>query len=135
MKIYKRTDWLETAPADFWKEKCPFCTKREDEPEYIRWEWKHWYIMNNKYPILGLDTHFMAIPKRHIKLAHDISPEEMSEYPKVEKVIYDFFEGKKYFTFMRESLESRSLEHIHYHFVPGWIPYDDIEIMLKKQGF
>lgn len=77
----------------------------------------------------------MAIPIKHIKLSHEIPSEVMSEYPEVLKFIHDFFLWKKYFSFMRESVESRSLEHLHYHFLPGKVGYNDIEYFLKKQGF
>jgi len=77
----------------------------------------------------------MAIPYRHTILSTELSDEEYIEFREVEKFMKDFYWEKEYFMFLREARESRSLEHIHYHFVPGRIPYDDIEIILKKQGF
>jgi len=77
----------------------------------------------------------MAIPKRHVKMAYELTTKEMAEYPTVEKFVYDFYKWWSYFTFMRESIQNRSLEHIHYHFLPGKISYNDLEYMLKKQGF
>lgn len=77
----------------------------------------------------------MAVPKSHIRLAHEIPPEVMAEYPKIEKFIYDFYNGKPYFTFMRESIQNRSLEHIHYHFLPGKINYKHLEYLMVEQGF
>jgi hypothetical protein len=68
-------------------------------------------------------------------MAYELNAEEMIEYPIVEKFIYDFYQWGAYFTFMRESLQNRSLEHIHYHFLPWKISYSDLEYFLKKQGF
>ena len=132
MKFHDRTQWDQNRPSDLWANNCPFCNKNS---EYTIWEGKYWYVMHNKYPILWLKTHLMAIPKRHIKMAHDITSLEMWEYPEVEKYIHEFFWENRYFTFMRESLEARSLEHIHYHFLPWQISYYDIENFLKKQWF
>jgi diadenosine tetraphosphate (Ap4A) HIT family hydrolase len=92
-------------------------------------------VVHNKFPILGLSAHIMAVPKRHILLAQDISADIMSQYPKALKFVHEFYKGKKYFSFMRESVESRSLEHLHYHFISGTIGYKDLEHFLKKQGF
>jgi len=77
----------------------------------------------------------MAIPYRHTILSSDLHDEEYLELKEVEKFMKDFYKEKEYFMFVREARESRSLEHIHYHFLPGRIPYDDIEIILKKQWF
>jgi len=77
----------------------------------------------------------MAIPKKHYKFAYEIPSEVMAEYPEVEKFVYNFFDGESYFTFMRESIQNRSLEHIHYHFVPGKINYKHLEYLLLDQGF
>ena len=77
----------------------------------------------------------MAVPKQHIKLAHEIPAEVMAEYPLIEKFVYDFFAESSYFTFMRESLQNRSLEHVHYHFIPGKMNYKHLENLLLEQGF
>ena len=77
----------------------------------------------------------MAIPHRHVILTSDLTDEEYIEFREVEKFVKDFYWEKEYFMFVRESRKSRSLEHLHYHFVPGRIYYDDIEEMLIRQGF
>ena len=41
--------------------------------------------------------------------------------------------GKKYFSFIRQAVENRSLEHLHYHYLPGNLPYSSTEDILRKQ--
>lgn len=136
MKFHSREEWELTQPEDQWAEKCSFCEQQSWEAkEYIIWEGKYWFICHNKFPVLWLENQLMAIPKRHVKMAYELNNEEMIEYPTVEKFVYDFYAWGSYFTFMRESLQNRSLEHIHYHFLPGKISYNDLEYFLKKQGF
>ncbi len=82
-----------------------------------------------------MKNHIMAVPKRHVIYAKDLTSEELSDYKAVEAFVYDFYtqQNLSYFTFMRESLEGRSIEHLHYHFLPGKLYYEEIEDMLKKQ--
>ena len=137
MELYDRKIWYETNPSDKWISNCPFCknTEREHTP-YVVWRGKFWFIAHNKFPILGLKNQFLAIPYRHVLLSKDLSRDEYLEFRDVEEFMSQQYDSNEnYFMFVREWIESRSLEHIHYHFVPGRIPYDDIEIMLKKQGF
>lgn len=134
MKLLKREIWDEIQPERLWAEKCVFC-EEYIEKEYVIFETTHWRVLHNKFPVLGLKEHIMAIPKKHIKFAYEIPSEVMAEYPKVEKFVADFFDGWSYFTFMRESLQNRSLEHIHYHFLPGKLNYKHLEYVLLDQGF
>lgn len=137
MKLYDRSIWYKTNPEDRWTSNCPFCNNNDPEhDQYVIWRGKYWFIAHNKFPILWLINQYLAIPYRHVLLSKDLNDEEYLEFREVEKFISTKYEsGDDYFMFLREWLKSRSLEHIHYHFVPGRIPYDDIEIMLKKQGF
>ncbi len=82
-----------------------------------------------------MKEHIMAIPKKHYILAKDISDEVYVDYRNVEKFVSDFYENKNYFTFMRETVQGRSLEHIHYHFLPGILYYNALEKMLLEQWF
>lgn len=134
MKLLRRDLWEQTQPQDMWASTCVFC-EENIEKEYIVFETKHWRVLHNKYPILWLSEHIMAIPKMHIKMAYEIPASVMEEYPEVEAFVYNFFAGKSYFTFMRESLQNRSLEHIHYHFLPGKMNYKHLEYILLEQGF
>lgn len=134
MKLLARDIWEQTQPWDLGASTCVFC-EAYIEKEYIIFETEHWRVLHNKYPVLWLREQIMAIPKNHIKCAYEIPPEVMAEFPQVEKFVSDFFAEKRYFMFMRESLKSRSLEHIHYHFVPGKINYSHLEYILLEQGF
>jgi diadenosine tetraphosphate (Ap4A) HIT family hydrolase len=136
MKFYSRKKWDIEQPKDLWANICIFCERKSwGTKEYIIWEWKHWFISHNKFPVLGLKNQLIAIPKRHVKMAHELNNKEMQEYPTVEKFIYDFYKWWEYFTFMRESIQNRSLEHIHYHFLPWKLNYKHLEYILLEQWF
>lgn len=134
MKLFSRNIWELTQPADLWNENCVFCEEHLETPYQI-FETTYWRVLHNKFPVLWLKEHIMAIPKKHFRFAHEIPAEVMAEYPKVEKFVYDFYNGASYFTFMRESLQNRSLEHVHYHFLPGKMKYKHLEYILTEQGF
>ncbi len=65
-----------------------------------------------------MQEHIMAFPKTHYILAKDIPEEVFADYKNIEIFVADFYRDTPYFTFMRESVEGRSIEHIHYHFLP-----------------
>ncbi|NDK10138.1 hypothetical protein GW846_05175 [Candidatus Gracilibacteria bacterium] len=131
MNTQSREYWEKNKPTDLGASNCPLC----QEAENILYETKHWKIIKNKYPILGLDNHCMAIPKEHVIFAKDLSDVQYLDYKNVEHYMFSYFKNSDYFTFMRESLSGRSLEHLHYHFLPGQIWYKDVESMLQKQAF
>lgn len=134
MKLFDREIWEKTQPKDLWKSQCAFCSEYIDL-SYQIYETTHWRVLHNKFPVLWLKTQLLAIPKEHYTLAHEIPAEVMAEYPKIEKFVYQFYKWWPYFTFMRESLQNRSMEHIHYHFLPGKINYKHLEYVLLDQGF
>lgn len=136
MKLFSRDIWLKTQPQDKWAHECVFCNHNKlDNSQYIIWKGEHWLIIHNKYPILWSDKHIMLIPIKHHTFPHECSSTEMSEFPVAQKFIHDFFGDVRYFSFMRESLANRSLEHFHYHYLPWKMWYTDIEYFLKQQGF
>ncbi|MDA9129220.1 hypothetical protein N9J72_01965 [Candidatus Gracilibacteria bacterium] len=136
MQLIDRKEWEQNNPKDKGASNCPFCDQENPKNEQLTvWKGKYWFICHNKYPILGLRNIMMAIPYRHAILSSDLSEDEYKEFRDVEIFMKSFYGDQEYFVFMRESVAGRSLEHIHYHFVPGRIPYDDIEVMLKKQGY
>lgn len=131
MKQINRDDWEKLKPKDKWATNCPLCL----ETDNIIFETLHWRIVHNMFPICGLKNHIMALPKRHEILSKDLSSEEYLDYKNVERYISDYYGAQDYFTFMRETLNGRSLEHLHYHFLPWQIWYKNIEAMLKQQWF
>ncbi len=131
MNLQSREYWENNKPADMWASNCPLCSEKEN----LMYETLHWKVLQNKYPILGLAHHLMAVPKKHILLAKEIPDEVFLDYKNIEIFMSEFYKNQDYFTFMRESIHGRSLEHIHYHFLPGQIWYKDLENMLWKQGF
>lgn len=78
MKIYSRSIWHTDRPEDLGKESCPFCSP--ENAEYIMFQTDYWLLVQNKFPILGLKQHIMAVPKRHVILSKDLSHEELSDY-------------------------------------------------------
>jgi len=60
----------------------------------------------------------MLIPIRHIQYNHELLSEESIELPLAYKYIKDFYKEEQYFSFTRESMANRSVEHVHTHFLP-----------------
>ena len=117
-----------------WKDSCPFCN--------IEWQWKcviwkgeYWFIQHNMYPYLWLKEHIMAIPYSHKAFTSELSPEEFAEMSEVQKNIKKFYWDNEYFSFMRETLWNRSVEHLHYHYLPWVLNASKIENLLREQGF
>ncbi|MDD3646847.1 MAG: hypothetical protein PHH06_05595 [Candidatus Gracilibacteria bacterium] len=116
------------------KENCPFCNI-EGQGDCVIWKGKYWYVQHNMFPYLGLKDHIMAIPYTHKVFANELSPDEFAEMSEVQKFIKDFYGNKEYFSFMRETLGKRSIEHLHYQYLPGVLRTSRIENILKEQGF
>ncbi len=137
MKIqFNRENWNKYRPKDWWEKNCPFCdTISEKEKILIIWKWKFFHIRYNKYPYLWLEKHLLAIPNRHITESYNLTQDEQTELITVKKFMRDFFEWQDYFSFLRETNGWKSLNHMHYHFLPGKIFDTDIENMLRKQWF
>jgi hypothetical protein len=53
----------------------------------------------------------------------------------VQKFINNYYWDKEYFSFMRETLWKRSIEHLHYQYLPWVLRTSRIEAILKEQGF
>ena len=122
-------EWRKVRPKDKWKSQCPLCI----ESELVIWKWKHWFIYYNKYPICGIDKHLMASPINHVIYTKDLTKEQWWEFKDVQDFMKNFFKTWSYFSFIREDLDSRSLEHLHYHFVPGIFKYNHLENIIENQ--
>ena len=118
----------------FWEEDCPFCIDLKID-ERIIWRWEHWAIRYNQYPYIMDSTHFMLIPIRHVHFSHEILAHEYCELPEAYLYISTFYGDIPYFSFTRESLNERSVEHIHTHFISGHLKRKTLVEMLKEQGF
>ena len=59
----------------------------------------------------------MLIPVRHVHFSYELTSEEMAEIVEAYEYIRDFYADGKYFSFTRESLIGRSVEHLHTHFI------------------
>lgn len=115
---------------------CPFCDL-ESQKDMILWKWKHWFILQNKFPYTGNDQHIMAIPYEHHIHASEFSSDVWSELSAVYTWIQEFYGNTPYFSFTRESSidDTRSIEHYHTHFCPGKLQGKYLRKMLQKQGF
>ncbi len=116
------------------KDDCPFCDVDANK-ESIIWKGKHWFIIHNTFPYTGQKNHLMAVPFIHKKFSHELENFETEELTEVYKQIQKFYAQQIYFSFTRESLANRSVEHLHIHFVPGKLQGKYIRNMLMKQGF
>lgn len=119
MKFWDRKTYVEK-----WifigKQNCPFCETTKDEKPFIIWETKHWIIRHNKYPYFWNEKHLLAMPKKHRKYTYEMSKKEFGDFKEVEKFIKQFYKTDEYFCILRESTGWRSVEHLHYHFLP-WV--------------
>ena len=61
--------------------------------------------------------------------------QELMEVEEVEKFMKSFYGTLKYYSFIREEGDMKSVHHLHYHFLPGELPSQPFEIMMQKQGF
>jgi diadenosine tetraphosphate (Ap4A) HIT family hydrolase len=60
----------------------------------------------------------MVIPISHKIYAYEVTPEEYQELTEIHLWMKDFYHNEEYFSFCRESLAARTIEHLHIHFLP-----------------
>jgi diadenosine tetraphosphate (Ap4A) HIT family hydrolase len=118
----------------FGEDDCPFCRDIKESRRII-WKWKFWCIILNDFPYIHTGEHIMLIPIRHIQYNHELLSEESSELPIAYRYIKNFYKQNQYFSFTRESMANRSVEHVHTHFLPWRIKRDTIVKMMHDQGF
>ena len=85
--------------------------------------------------ILETRIHLMAVPYEHIAFSTDLTIEHLKELELVHKFVAKYFAGRNYFSFTRESLSWRSVEHLHMHFLPWIIQGKYLRHMLMNQWF
>lgn len=108
----------------FTKENCPFCALNLSETHEIFSETNFFKIIFNKYPYFDENwVNLLVFPKRHIEFTSEFFPEEMADFVEVEKIIQKFYKEKnlEYFSFIRQTKSNKSVEHLHYHYLP-WSP-------------
>lgn len=115
------------------KEDCPFCLVKDKNQIY--YDWKKWFLLYALSPYSGNDKHLMAVPKRHVCFTRDLTGEEFLELKEIHNIAKDFFKEENYFSTTRETIEARSVEHLHIHFVPWKLQGKFIRKMLELQGF
>jgi diadenosine tetraphosphate (Ap4A) HIT family hydrolase len=130
MTFWNRVEWFNIQPNDLWKSQCPFC---DISLTPLVKEFTYWFICNNKYPYGNKEKNLLLIPKRHVKYSHDLKSEEWWELKIIHEFINEYFWKDDFFSFMRESWKWRSLEHLHYHYLPWFISNEDVEHILEKQ--
>lgn len=117
-------------------EDCPFCNKENEEKNNrIIWQWKHWHIIYNLSSYSWDNRHIMAIPNEHILYSYDLKKEHFEELSEVHKIVKDFFKDDSYFSFTRESMSNRSVEHLHMHFLVWKLQWKFLRKMLELQWF
>lgn len=110
---------------------CIFCD-RKSQKDFILREWDYWYIKHAENPYLWLKKHLVVIPKNHKLFSHEVTNQEYSEMREVQLFIKSFYKSIEYFSFARETLWKREVEHLSYHFVPWIISRKNIEKILEK---
>lgn len=116
------------------KEDCPFCPPIQNQ-DHIIWQWKHWFLIYNLGSYSGDDRHIMAIPKEHICFSTDLKAYHFEELSVVHQEVAKYFDSQSYFSFTRETMDSRSVEHLHMHFLGGKLQGKFLRKMLELQGF
>lgn len=129
---YHKIKW----PWMYKEHNCPFCDV-ESNISHIIWRGKYWYILHNISSYSWDHRHIMAVPYKHIKLSTQLKKYHFKELKEVHKVVKDFFKKDNYFSFTRESLtdDTRSVEHLHIHFLVWKMRGKFLRKMLEIQGY
>lgn len=123
MIFWDRVKYIESNPY-FTKKNCPFCIISEEEKSLFIHETKYWKIIYNKFPYYS-KKHLMAIPKRHIIYTTHLNDNELIDYKNIESYMKELYKWNNYYSFIRQSTWWRSIEHLHYHYLPWHISYDE----------
>lgn len=75
------------------------------------------------------------MPLRCERYTRNLSAEEWADYKNVEIFMKEFYGELKYYNFIREEGETKSVHHLHYHFLPGEVLSEPFEKMLTEQGY
>jgi diadenosine tetraphosphate (Ap4A) HIT family hydrolase len=130
MKIFPREAYLP--PKNKWEWNCPFCDLNE---ELIIWRWKYFCIRHNKFPYLWIKEHLLVTPIRHVSETKNLTKEEFWEFVEIEEFMQEFYWNNRYFSFIRQFWAMKSINHLHYHYLPWEILLEEIESCLIKSWF
>ena len=131
-KEYHAKKWKKIFGAD----DCPFCDiiERKND-DSVEWEWKYWYILHNTGSYSWDEDHLMAVPYRHVQFTYELSQEEILELKDIYSFVKKYFWDKNYFSFNRESMWNRSVEHLHIQFCVWRLQWKYLRNMLMNQWF
>lgn len=77
----------------------------------------------------------MAIPKGHVCYSKDLNTDHLWEFWEVHAFVKEYFGEEKYFSFTRETMDCRSVEHLHIHFLAWELQWRFLRKMLELQGY
>lgn len=129
-EYHKKMNWVEILDKD----NCPFC-KVKDQEWHIIWKWKYFYLLYNLSSYSWDHRHIMAVPYDHIVLSKDLTSNHLTELAEVYKEVEKFFAWESYFSFTRETLLNRSVEHLHMHFLWWKLEWKFLRKMLELQWY
>lgn len=138
VKIGTREEYMKVLgdKKRIWRDGCPFCDL-EAQKEYVIWKGKYWALLYSKYSDTGNDQHIVAVPCDHKKFFTELTELELLEFQEVHKQVKKFFGEKPYFSFTRDTDcdISKSVEHLHTHFIGAELQGKYLRKMLEDQGF
>lgn len=135
VKIYSRDEYHNIKWDWIYEENdCPFCDTG-NLTDNMYYKWKYWFLLHNFAPYCWDERHLMAIPYDHIKYSRDLTKNHFDELAEIHKIVKDFFKNQSYFSFTRETMDSRSVEHLHMHFLVWKVKWSFLRKMLEMQGY
>ena len=136
VKIWTRKEYHDKIGYGImWKDCCPFCNRTETDIENTIWEGKYWFIIHNIYPYSWDERHLMAVPFRHINYTYELNDDELLELNEIFNFMKNYFEWSEYFSFNRDTMWHRSIEHLHIHYLPWQLKWKYLRKMLEHQWF
>lgn len=119
MKKFKNREEYQKHVKYMDKNNCPFCKIGKEHK--ILYETDYWFVIEALYPYFDAKWHLLATPKKHREFTWQLSKAEFGDFKKVEIFMEKYYFGKEYFSFIRQTKWNKSVEHLHYHYLP-WKP-------------
>lgn len=115
-----------------WKQDCPYCNI-DPELNTVVYESEYWKMFIALSSYTWDEYHLLAFPTSHKKYFHEFSDEEILDQKNIYNFCDKYFEGREYFSIVRETMSNRSVEHYHIHFIEWIMKAKAIIEMLNKQ--